>query len=102
MPNWSKSFRYDVQVWKFGRQLTVFGMEGEVCSPWGPMLRAMAETENAMVVGYANSTNAYIPDERIVREGGYEGLTSHRAYFQPGPFTENINHEVKDVVARAL
>lgn len=102
MPNRSKSFRYDVQVWRFGRQLTVFGMEGEVCSPWGPMLRAMASTENAMVVGYANSTNAYIPDERIVREGGYEGFSSHRVYFQPGPFTENINREVKDIVTRAL
>ncbi|MBL7187768.1 MAG: hypothetical protein ISS70_15715 [Phycisphaerae bacterium] len=96
------NFRYDVQLWKFGRQLTVFGMEGEVCSPWGPMLRSMSETEQAMVVGYANSTNVYIPDRRIVREGGYEGSTSHRSYFQPGPFTENINKEVKHIAGRAL
>lgn len=102
LSNCSQSFRYDAQVWKFGYQLTIFGMEGEVCSPWGPMLRAMARTEKAMVVGYANNTNVYIPDKRIVREGGYEGLTSHRVYFQPGPFTENIDREIKDIVARSL
>jgi hypothetical protein len=61
----------------------------------------MADTEQAMVVGYANSTNAYIPDKRIVREGGYEGHTSHQVYFQPGPFTEKINQEVKHIVTRA-
>ena len=55
-----------------------------------------------LVIGYANNTNAYIPDSRIVREGGYEGFNSHRVYFQPGPFTENINREVETIVNRAL
>jgi neutral ceramidase len=102
LPDHSKSFGYDVQVWKLGSQLTVFGMEGEICSPWGPMLRALAPTEQAMVIGYANSTGSYIPDKRIVREGGYEGLTSQKAYFLPAPFTENIDDEIKKIVARAI
>jgi hypothetical protein len=102
VPKRSEDFRYDVQVWRFGTQLTLFGMEGEICSPWGPMLRAMAPTKQAVVVGYANSTGSYIPDQRIVREGGYEGLTSQRAYFLPAPFTENIDAEIKQIVTRAL
>ena len=102
LPDHSESFRYDVQVWKLGEQLTIFGMEGEVCSPWGPMLREMAHTEQAMVIGYANGTGSYIPDKRIVREGGYEGLTSQHAYFLPAPFTENIDTEIKQIVTRAL
>jgi neutral ceramidase len=102
LPDHSESFRYDVQVWKLGNCLTVFGMEGEICSPWGPMLRAMAPTEQAMVIGYANGTGSYIPDKRIVREGGYEGLTSQHAYLLPAPFTENIDSEIKQIVARAL
>ncbi len=102
LPIEKESFRYDVQLWRFGRQLTIFGMEGEICSPWGPMLRSMARTEHSMVIGYANNTSAYIPDKRIVREGGYEGFSSHRVYFQPGPFTQAINQEVKAIVARAL
>jgi hypothetical protein len=101
-PDHRTSFQYDVQVWKLGDRLTVFGMEGEICSPWGPVLRAMAPTELACVVGYANSTSSYIPDARIVREGGYEGLTSQYAYGLPAPFTENIDSEIKQIVAAAL
>ena len=102
LPDNSQSFRYDVQVWKLGNRLTVFGMEGEICSPWGPMLRSMASTEHAMVIGYANSTSSYIPDKRIVQEGGYEVLTSQYAYFLPAPFTENIDYEIKQIVTRAI
>ena len=102
LPDNSKSFRYDVQVWKLGEQLTVFGMEGEICSPWGPILREMAPTKQAMIIGYANGTGSYIPDKRIVYEGGYEGLTSQHAYFLPAPFTENIETEIKQIVKRAL
>jgi hypothetical protein len=102
LPDYNQSFRYDVQVWKLGNQLTVFGMEGEICSPWGPMLREMAPTEYAMVIGYANSTSSYIPDKQIVQEGGYEGLTSQHAYFLPAPFTENIENEIKQIVRRAI
>jgi len=102
LPDYSESFRYDVQVWKLGGRLTIFGMEGEICSPWGPMLRDMAPTEEAMVIGYANGTGSYIPDSQIVREGGYEPLTSQHAYFLPAPFTENIENEIKEIVQRAM
>jgi hypothetical protein len=102
LPDYSQSFRYDVQVWKLGNRLMIFGMEGEICSPWGPMLRAMASTEYSMVIGYANSTSSYIPDKRIVHEGGYEGLTSQHAYFLPAPFTRNIDDEIKQIVTRAI
>ena len=84
LPDVSESFRYDVQIWKLGEALTVFAMEDEVCSPWGPMLRAMARTEQAMVIGYVNNVDAYIPDRRIIREGGYEGGESQK-FFLPGP-----------------
>ncbi len=102
MPDQRESFRYDVQVWKLGDRLMIFAMEGEICSPWGPMLREMAPTRQAMVIGYANGTGSYIPDNRIVREGGYEGLTSQHAYFLPAPFTENIEIEIKEIVTRAM
>lgn len=102
LPDSSESFRYDVQVWKLGAKLMIFGMEGEICSPWGPMLRAMARTDQAMVIGYANSTSSYIPDRQIVKEGGYEGLTSQYAYFLPAPFTDKIESEIKQIVTRAM
>jgi hypothetical protein len=101
VPDAGTSFRYDVQVWKLGGALTIFAMEGEVCSPWGPMLRAMAGTDQAMTLGYVTNATAYIPDQRIVREGGYEGGEAQK-FFLPGPFTENIDAEIKQIVAAAL
>jgi hypothetical protein len=101
-PDTRTAFRYDVQVWKFADRLTLFGMEGEVCSPWGPKLRALAATDAAMVVAYANSTGSYIPDRRIMREGGYEVYASQQAYALPAPFTENIEAEIGRIVRRAL
>ncbi|KPK36110.1 MAG: hypothetical protein AMJ65_16660 [Phycisphaerae bacterium SG8_4] len=103
LPYNSESFRYDVQLWKLGdNRLTIFAMEGEICSPWGPMLRAMAPTAEAMVIGYANGTSSYIPDKQIVLDGGYEGLTSQHAYFLPAPFTDEIESEIKQIVTRAM
>ena len=58
--------------------------------------------ERSWLVGYAKGTSSYIPDKRIVREGGYEGLTSQHAYFLPAPFTENIDSEIKQIVTRAI
>jgi hypothetical protein len=100
-PIQSDAFRYDVQVWRVGEQLTILGMEGEICSPWGPVLRSMARTSDAMVIGYANSTTTYVPDARMIREGGYEVLTAQR-YYKPAPFTERIDDEVRAIVADAL
>ena len=76
-------------------------MEGEVCSPWGPMLRSMASTDEAMVIGYVSNVDAYIPDKRIVHEGGYEGGEAQK-FFLPGPFTEKIESEIKPIVTEAL
>ena len=76
-------------------------MEGEVCSPWGKVLRSMANTNQAMVAGYANNTTCYIPDAKMIEEGGYEPIRSQK-YLAPAPFTKNINAEIKAIVKQAL
>jgi len=101
IPDERRSFRYDAQVWKLGGRLTLFAMEGEITSSWGPRLRSLV-TGEAMVIGYANSTSAYIPDARIIREGGYEGDVSQRVYALPGLFTGKIEGEVMAVARKAL
>jgi len=100
-PNTAESFPYEVQLWKFGNELTLFGMEDEVCSPWGKVLRSMAKTNHAMVAGYANNTTCYIPDAKMIEEGGYESIRSQQ-YLAPAPFTKNINTEIRTIVKQAL
>lgn len=57
---------------------------------------------DAKVVAYANSTSSYIPDRRILREGGYEAQSSQQVYTLPATFTENIETEIKEIVTQAL
>jgi hypothetical protein len=51
---------------------------------------------------YANNCPGYIPTARIVREGGYEGDTSHRAYFLPAPFEPVVERELEQLMRSAL
>jgi dienelactone hydrolase len=93
--------RYEVQAWTLG-ELTLVALEGEVCADWGPMTRALAPTKHAMTIGYANEVPGYIPTARIIREGGYEGDTSHMAYFLPAPFDPKMEVELQSIVEEAL
>ncbi len=102
LPMQSRKFRYEVLAWRLGDALSILFLEGEVCSGLGPLARSLVQTPHAMVVGYANSTAAYIPTRQIVMEGGYEGDRSHRAYFLPAPFTEAVEGEFTTVVQKAV
>lgn len=101
-PQQARSCRFDVQAWRFGRHLTLFALEGETCSDLGPLTRSVARTDEAMVIGFANTNVGYVPTRRIVREGGYEGESSHRVYFHPAPYTEKVEQEFAKVVKRAI
>lgn len=101
-PDPRRAWRYDVQAWKLGGRLTLLALEGEVCSPLGPLARAAARTELAMTVAYANATNCYIPTRRIRIEGGYEGHDAHIACQLPAPFTRKVEREFLAIVNKAV
>ena len=101
-PDRRRHLDYHVQVWRFGDQLTLLGLEGEVCSPLGPLARALCATPHAMAVAYVNNACGYIPSRRIVEEGGYEGHGAHRSYFLPAPFTRRVEKEFQKIVRRAV
>jgi neutral ceramidase len=100
-PDNRRTLDYEVQAWRLG-SLTLVALEGEVCADWGGMVRAMAPKEPVMVVAYANSCAGYIPTARIAREGGYEGNTSHMAYFLPARFQPGIEAELTGLIRRVL
>jgi neutral ceramidase len=102
LPDARVNYPYTVSAWKLGEELTLVGMPDEVCSPWGPRARAMAKTPHAMLAAYVNHVQCYIPDERIRYEGGYEGDTSHRAYFMPGPFAQGLEGRIDEAVRQAV
>ena len=101
-PDRRRDYDYEVAAWRFGDELTMLVLPGEVCSPLGPLARSLCRTPAAMSLAYCNKTDAYIPSKTIVREGGYEGCDSHMAYFLPGPFTTKVENEFADIVRDAV
>src|SRR5262249_2563652 len=100
-PDNRRSLGYEVQTWRLG-DLTAVALSGEVCADWGPMVRALARTRHAMAIAYANEVPGYTPTARVIREGGYEGDTSHMAYFLPAPFQPQMEIELTALVEQAL
>jgi hypothetical protein len=95
---------YPVQAIRFGKDLTVVALGGEVVVDYA--LRAKREfnhkKEPLIIAGYSNDVMCYIPSARVLKEGGYEAVDSMIYYGQPGPFTEEIEETVFRAVRTAL
>jgi hypothetical protein len=58
-------------------------------------LRLRAENPGPLwVFGYSNDVMAYIPSERVLAEGRYEGDTSMIPYGRPGPWSAGIEEKI--------
>ncbi|HET9177438.1 MAG TPA: neutral/alkaline non-lysosomal ceramidase N-terminal domain-containing protein [Terriglobia bacterium] len=98
------SYPYSLEVWQFGRSLTLVGLAGEVVVDYDLRLKKELGADKLWVAGYSNDVFAYIPSERILKEGGYEGGGAMIYYGQPGPFApgieETIIGEVHQVIGK--
>ncbi len=85
-------YAYPIQAWTIGN-LSWTALGGEVVVDYG--LRLRAETPgNLWVFGYSNDIMAYIPNERILKEGRYEGDTSMIPYGRPGPWSSGLEEKI--------
>ena len=83
---------YPIQVWKLG-DLHWAALGGEVVIDYA--LRLREEFGSALwVFGYSTDVMAYIPSERVLREGGYEGGTSMVPYGLPGPWSAGLEEKI--------
>jgi hypothetical protein len=87
-------YPYSVQVWKFGPDLTMIALAGEVVVDYVLRLKRELGSEKLWVAGYSNDVFAYIPSLRILQEGGYEGGGAMIYYVQPGPFAPSIEETI--------
>ena len=95
-------YPYPVQVWRFGNDLNLISLAGEVVVDYALRLKAQHGWNNTWVAGYCNDVFAYIPSRRVLLEGGYEGVDAMIVYGQPGPFgaavEELIIEQVSDLM----
>jgi neutral/alkaline ceramidase-like enzyme len=82
--------RDPIQVWRFGRDLTLVALGGEVVVDYALRLAREHPGERLWVSGYSNDVFAYVPSRRVLKEGGYEGGDAMIYYGRPGPFTDAV------------
>jgi hypothetical protein len=91
---------YPVQVWRLGDQVTWVALGGEVVVDYSLRLKKeLAGGRAVWVAGYANDVMAYVPSERVLKEGGYEGDTSMIYYGLPSKWAVGVEGKI---VAKAL
>ncbi|MCH9656026.1 MAG: neutral/alkaline non-lysosomal ceramidase N-terminal domain-containing protein [Planctomycetes bacterium] len=81
-----ESYSAPVQVWKFGNQLTMIFLGGEVVVDYVLRLKKEIKSDSVWVTAYANDIFGYVASERMRDEGGYEYDFSMIYYNQPGPW----------------
>lgn len=99
-----KSYPCPVQVWRFGEDLTLIALGGEVVVDFVLRLKRELGAEKLWVAGYANDVFAYVPSVRILTEGGYEAEYNLIYYGLPTRFApaveETLIRSIHAIVGR--
>jgi uncharacterized protein YjeT (DUF2065 family) len=66
------SYSYPVQVLRFGQDLTLVALAGEVVVDYALRLKRELAGPAVWVAGYTNDVLGYVPSARVLAEGGYE------------------------------
>jgi hypothetical protein len=93
---------YPVQAVRFGKDLTLLALGGEVVVDYDLRAKREYSGEPLIVAGYSNAVMGYIPSERILREGGYEAVDNLIYYGQPGPFASGVEARVFDAIRKVM
>ena len=93
-----RSYPCPVQVLRFGQDLTLIGLGGEVVADYSYRLRRELPSERLWTAGYCNDVFAYVPSVRVLIEGGYEADTNLIYYGLPTRFAP----EVEDVLVQKV
>ena len=64
---------YRIQTWCFDDKLAMVFLAGEVVVDYATRLRNELDGTRLWITAYTNDRPCYIPSERVLREGGYEG-----------------------------
>jgi putative membrane-bound dehydrogenase-like protein len=93
---------YAVQTWKFGNTLAMVFLSGEVVVDYSLRLKKELDSTRLWLNAYSNDAPAYIPSERILKEGGYEGGGAMVYYNLPAPFAAGLEDKIVGAVHAQL
>ena len=97
------AYPFPVQVWRFGDELLMTMLGGEVVVDYALRLKSELPGPSNWIGGYCNDVMAYIPSVRVLHEGGYEGETAMIYYGLPTKWSLDVEeHIVRTVRELAL
>jgi len=92
-------YSYPVQFWQLGKQ-TIVALAGEVVVDYSIFLKRMLGNDT-FVMAYAHHIPSYIPSERVLAEGGYEGATAQLYYGLPAPWAPGVEERIMNGATEA-
>jgi putative membrane-bound dehydrogenase-like protein len=93
---------YPVQTWVFGEDLALVFLGGEVVVDYSALLKKKFDAGRLWITAYANDNPGYIPSERILKEGGYEGGGAMIWYDKPAMLATGVEKLILDEVGKQL
>src|SRR5205807_9865789 len=93
---------YSVQTWRLGDRLAMIFLPGEVVVDYSLRLKRELDPGRLWINAYANDAPCYIPSERILKEGGYEGGDAMIYYDRPTRFRPGLEQRIVDAVRGQL
>jgi neutral ceramidase len=93
----TQSVRYPVQVVRFDK-LVLVALGGEVVVDFAIRLKREFPETPLIVAGYSNVVMSYIPSERVLKEGGYEGEDAMIYYGLPGKYAAGVEDRIVSAV----
>lgn len=93
---------YSVQSWCFGNDLAMVFLPGEVVVDYALRLKTELHAQRLWVNAYANHVPCYIPSERILKEGGYEGGAAMTYYNLSSPLASGVEEKIVSQVKEQL
>ena len=95
-----------IQVWalgqEYGQGITLIALGGEVVVDYAIRLKQELSNSQPWIAGYSNDVFGYVPSQRVLKEGGYEGGGAMIYYGRPGAFTPEVEPLIVDTVHRLV
>jgi hypothetical protein len=94
--------KYPIQVWRIGAEFTFIALTGETVVDYSLKFKAAYGWNNTWVCGYNNDLTSYIPSLRVLKEGGYEGVTGMFEYGHRAPYMETVEERITAKVSELV
>ncbi len=93
---------YPIQSISFGDDLSMVFLPGEVVVDYATRLKTELDRSRLWIHAYSNACPGYVPSERILREGGYEGGGAMVYYDIPTRYAAGLEDIIVGAVVRQI